>query len=462
MNIFIIKLAALLIAGSALIVFLIKDWDRYKIFLLYFLIILISQTGFSYDLNQTFRTSFAELSYFLMIAISFCLYKNRNTIVFDKKIIFSVKIYLIISVLGILLSVLNGIYFWSVVTEFKSYVLYLFYIFIIPWFIDNKSDIKRIVWVFIISSIIPLIYILPNLSDLQNMVESGRASAVDMTRGWGALNIFVGYAIPNIFIMLSMLLTVDKKYLKVFIAILLIMFAYIVFYTQTRTGWFSLIICLLIYAYLLKIKLKIFVLTTIAVVLLFGFGQLYYVNKVLQKRIIEQTIEKPDSSLEKRFYRWNTAVKVFMTSPVFGKGWGANYYLKNNDRISDKSYPSLPNYHNSFFEILVQLGVLGVLSFYGIWLASLKHGYEVLTRAYNHEYKQYLIGFFCASISCLIYSFGEQQFLKIETASISWLVLGCMLGLCRLMIIENKNLLIALYLKHNHEYRTIKSKLAQL
>ena len=165
------------------------------------------------------------------------------------------------------------------------------------------------------------------------------------------------------------------------------------------------------------------------------------IEKIIRHRVFEQTIDQQDSSLQARLGRWETAINIFKAHPLIGSGWGGYLLRRPDGYMSDTSISALPRWHNSFFEILSQLGLLGVLTFYGIWirLGKLAMQARCLIKD-NKDNKDNILlsGLIAAVLSCFIYSFGEQQFYKIETASVSWFVAG-LLVVCVNIIMAEKD-----------------------
>jgi len=367
MSIFLIKLSILLLATSIIAIFLIRDWKKNKILIAYFFIALFAQTGFCYDIKigqDSIRTSFAELLYFLILffmIISILRKTIKPTHVGIEK---EIKILMLISFIGIFSAIRFDIPWINILIEVKSYALYIFYPFLICILLRNDIDVKKCLWAIVICSAIPMVYVLPNLPELTE-IENFERDKIGLE--WGALNILVGYVLPTIPIGISLGMCTKKMVSKSACFCLVIINFYILLYSRTRSGWISIIVAMLVFTHLIK-KRKAFIVSTImACVTLMILGYYETTKIMIEKRIVDQTIEKPDSSLAKRYERWHSAIEIFKEYPIFGTGWGVYLGLKKDGSLNENAWKALPRWHNSFFEIASQLGALGLLSYYFIW-----------------------------------------------------------------------------------------------
>ena len=105
--------------------------------------------------------------------------------------------------------------------------------------------------------------------------------------------------------------------------------------------------------------------------------------------------------------------------------------------MSDTSLSILPRWHNSFFEILSQLGLLGVLTFYWIWIRLAKLAMQARNLIEDNKDNILLSGLIAAVLSCFIYSLGEQQFYRIEIASVSWFVAGLLVACVNIIMAKS-------------------------
>lgn len=413
------------------VVYTIADWNKRKFVFILFLIALFSESGFNYHLqvsDSVIPTSFAEIVYFsLLLIMGFVWLRNRgavSVIGLERPI----GVYLLCALAGVVTAIYFEVNFVSIVTEVKSYAIYILYLYLVPFLMNKKEDVTKSLWAFIILSIIPLLYVLPNLKEL-SALEHGR---VAFTEYWGSLNVFVGYISPVIFIAIALHLTTSRLILKTSLLILIVFCLYVLFYSETRTAWISVSISSLIFVLLSKKKVYLgFALIMLVAALIFFTESAEQIISIIEHRAGEETIERMDSSLQDRLERWEVARKIFEAHPLTGSGWGGYLTPLKDGSVSDVSSRGLPTWHNSFLEILSQLGIFGTLVFYWIWYRIFKLSYTAWRECNGSKDKLILSGLISAVVSMFIYSFGEQQFYRIETASVSWFIIGLLVFYAR-------------------------------
>jgi O-antigen ligase len=431
-----LKLIIIAVSISFIGFLVLTDFRKNKRLFAYLLIALFAQTGFAYALEPGYETSAAELLYFGLLIIMGLDWLRNSDSVPDIGMKQPVLFYLLCSIVGVFTAIHLNVRPINIFIEVKSYVGYVFYLFLIPYLLKDRRDIHRTMWAFVILSVIPLGYVLPNLPKLSAVAESGPQMAqfgrTELTYSWGALNIFVGYIIPVIFIALTLIRITSVWAVKGFLILFMGASLYAVFFSQTRGGWISFLISFMVYCVLARIKVKVVLIFSILLVVLMFSGKQEAIKSIIGHRIMDQTIDAPDSSLEKRLERWEIAISTFRTHPFLGSGWGGYLAPSKNGRVGRSSYAALPRWHNSIFEILSQLGLPGIFGFCWLWLRIGKLSSCAWRLAMNFKDGAILSGLIAAVVSILIYSLGEQQFYRIQTASVSWFIAGLLLAYGRL------------------------------
>ena len=415
------------------------DWARKKQLIVYLLIALFAQTGFSYAIAPGYHTSVSEILYFFLLVVMAARHFSNRERVPEIGIKTPVRFYIIAAIIGIFTAISFDVRLLNIFIEFKSYVGYVFYLYLVPFILKDKKDIRKCIWVFVIFSIIPVSYAISDLKEL-SLVNYQR---LDFGEGWGEKNVFIGYILPIIFFALILLQTEKGILKKSFFAGFLAICIYALFYSGTRTGWISFLVALIVYTYLTKTKIIAIIMLFLITIGLTLFGMMETIENITQKRLIEETIEQPSTSLLKRFDRWETATITFKAHPITGSGWGGYLYPLSKNEVSNKSLSVLPRWHNSFFEILSQVGLLGIVGFYWIWFNLGKLSLQALksTGSSKSNDRIILAGLVSAVTSIFIYSLGEQQFYKIETASISWFIVGLMIAFAKVINMQSRVIL---------------------
>jgi O-antigen ligase len=422
-----VKLALLCISFLLLVLAAASRWNRNRIYLLYFLAFLFSLTGFSYDLNvegSVIRTSFAEIIYLGLLLVMLLGWLSNMGMSPRTGLERPVKLYLTCAAIGIVTATYYEVRPVNVLIEVKSYVLYVFYLYLIPTFVTKKEDVIKCLWALVIFSIIPMIYALPSLSALDPLQHERGQIGIS----WGALNVLVGYILPVVFVGFT-LVNLNAGIVNRGILILLIgIYVCVLFFSETRSGWIAFSISLLTFGLLAKKIRQIAMAGMVVALIIVISGESHVFESIVKHRIIEQTIEQPDSSLEKRLERWEIAKRTFMAHPVFGSGWGGYLLPLGAGGTRNASVSLLPRWHNSFYELLSQLGIVGMFCFFWIWYRVGRMSIARWRSTKDLKDRVCLAGLISAGLSCLIYSFGEQQLFAIETASVSWFVVGLLVA----------------------------------
>ncbi|MFN7182499.1 MAG: O-antigen ligase family protein, partial [Planctomycetota bacterium] len=120
--------------------------------------------------------------------------------------------------------------------------------------------------------------------------------------------------------------------------------------------------------------------------------------------------DKPPSSWEARVSGWQVYSRYFFQAPILGNGAGFT------PRTID----------NEYVKILVDKGLLGILTFLWLLLSFLKVALKAmkLTEESDVVIYGYSIGFVAATIAILIHSIGAVSFTVIRVAELYYMLLG--------------------------------------
>jgi O-antigen ligase len=437
------KAVALSTLGFFLFFVLLFKYEKAKRYIPYILAILISQTGFAYEIKPGYYTSANEV----LTVMIFLVWMARRILLRRQGIpptYFSreLKIFIVVAMAGILTAYLIfQVEPLNIIIVFKSYILYLFYLFLIPDCIHSEKELRRVILFMLSLSIIPLFHgIIGSFS-----IEDLEVERLSLAR-WGALNIFVGYILPLFFIAFGFLLQKKPRWLQFLTLCYMGLILYLIFVAQTRTAWASLAFCTGLFIFLVRQKMSALVVAVIlaAGIMLSPMGG--EVETVVRYRITEQTLT-PDSALQDRYSRWEGAWETAKAYPLTGSGWGGVLRVMGDGSVEGPAIPLLPLWHNSYLEILSQLGFPGLLAFLLLWGRLVKTEAEKLYASPNIKYSALNRGLFVAVASCLIYALAEQQFYKIETASHSYFLVGLLMA-ARNVVGSKENIILDKYRKY--------------
>lgn len=211
------------------------------------------------------------------------------------------------------------------------------------------------------------------------------------------------------------------------------------FYTQTRGAWLAIFVeFLLLLTWVIFTKDKFLSLTKHGLVLLLSSllllvlvslsadGWINAWQLLLDKldSIYQKAISVSGSTATARYIIWQGAIDIWQTSPLLGTGLGSFFPMLNNEGFASFKTIGVQRVHNDFLELLVEVGLVGILIFLG-FITSLLVLLIRLLRALNGEaylfISMLMIALIGSSINAL-FSFPYQMVLPM-------VVIGLYLGL---------------------------------
>lgn len=401
---------------------LLVNYEKYKRYVPYVIAFLISQTGFSYEIQPGYITSANEV---LTVAILMLWVIGRKFSHNPFPVYFSryLKFFILIALAGTLTAIEFQVPSLNIFDEFKSYVLYTFYLFLIPDCVKSEEEMKTLLLFMIILSLKPLFY---------GMVEWTRTEDIIVDRlavdAWGTLNIFMGYIVPLFFMAVGFLsLKRESVWPQILTGIYLVGILYASILSHTRSAWGALILG---FSALILVSRRSVTLSAsmalIAIIIMIAPGG-QALQQSIKERIVHETLN-PNSTLEQRFERWEVAWVTAKTYPLTGSGWGGFLLILADGSAADISIDLLPRWHNSYLEVLSQVGFPGLLLFLLFWGKIIKTEGIRIREASFIRAPMIEAGLFAAVISCLTYALGEQQFYRIETVSHTYFLAGLLLA----------------------------------
>lgn len=211
---------------------LLFNYEKSKRYIPYVLALYIANTGFTFQYETGYQSSANEV---LTVAILIIWLVRRMVAQesLSRRPYFStnVKAFLLLSVVGILTAYFGfEVKPLNILTLFKSYTLYLFYLFLIPDCVRSEKELHNLLIFILIVSLLPLYYAVTGSMSIENIVEE-RLALTGCT-----LNIFVGYILPVFFVAFGLLLQRGVRWQKFIILLYMCTVVYVLFLSQTRTG----------------------------------------------------------------------------------------------------------------------------------------------------------------------------------------------------------------------------------
>ncbi|MFI5164336.1 MAG: O-antigen ligase family protein [Bacteroidia bacterium] len=266
--------------------------------------------------------------------------------------------------------------------------------FVIPFyfvalhFFNEKKNMRRHLWLYMISFALVIIYTLINHA-IDNFSEA--AAHIAMTPFY---NDHTSYgAMLAMYLPVLILFAFDQESPRSMRYIAFFMFLIFItglIFSYTRAAWLSLIgaaIALIIYLVRIRI-VPILAIVGTMIVLLFVYETDILIQlqsgryKNTKNRDVEQRLQSitnvtTDASNTERFNRWASAIRMFREKPFFGWGPGTYQFQYAPFQISTEktqistNFGEKGNSHSEYIGPLAESGVIGLLTVLGIIVTTL-------------------------------------------------------------------------------------------
>jgi O-antigen ligase len=325
-----------------------------------------------------------------------------------------INLSLLVFYLAIGLSIFSSPALWQ-----KSFSAWFFkwgegvFLFYFAQIFLNKKDIKKLVYVFIVSSFLICINGL-----YQKVTGLGFIRGYSMAKGVSFLAIrstfshYNGFATSltaNFFITVGAIIKAKKLLLRIIFFILILLIFINLLLTYSRGAWLSLIfVNLFLVLFVSNNKQK-----TFFFILVMFFGISIFSIPFLRERVLFIMQSGGDAD---RFKVWQIAINMFKDSPIFGRGIGLfMHYFSQYDpgELYITQYA-----HNCYLQILAETGIVGIVFF--VWFLI-----EILKQSFKYfvvKFDAILLGFASAFGAYLIHMFFDTQLYSLRLAILFWIL----------------------------------------
>ncbi|MBL7069177.1 MAG: O-antigen ligase family protein [Candidatus Omnitrophica bacterium] len=282
----------------------------------------------------------------------------------------------------------------------------------------DQIKIRQLIYVLISSAILVSIYSLCGLYVISNFVSQYLAKNPGYPYAKELLvrkRAYLPFVSPNILanylVMVSMVslgaviqrLKNDKKGLLLFSNLFCLSIGFIaLFLTKSMGGWITFVFSIFFFFILGKMVRRntlIIILLVLAVfALVFGM-----------RMASEEEFTKPTFSVHKRLSYWKETVDIIKEHPLTGIGPG-NLILTESR-----------NSHNSYLQILAEMGPLGLISWLAMVFLFIENG---LKRLRSKEAVYYGLGILFCGVSFALHNIIDFSFFIPEAAFLWWIVFG--------------------------------------
>lgn len=238
---------------------------------------------------------------------------------------------------------------------------------------------------------------------------------------------------------IAALFLVEKRHiaLKLVYLIMALNILFCFFMTYSRGGYISAISILLIYLYEKGVKRSIYIYTLVGCATFFWITYGY-----------ENELSRAGQLLDYKYYThytmimrvesWISGIRMFLANPILGVGFGefsdnvVQYAIQISPIITFRRMVC----HNSYIEMIAELGLVGGLPFFAIMYFTTKNFWKCAKDnqgLYTRVEKIFLFGIYIGALGFMI----GQFFVSAQVKKYLWLFVGLSIALKR---ISNKRL----------------------
>ncbi len=298
---------------------------------------------------------------------------------------------------------------------------------------QNKANMRKHIWLYLISFSAVIIYTLINHS-LDNFSElAAHLSMVPFYNDHTSYGAIIAMYFPML-----IYFAFSKQYsgtIRKCAFLLLAIFSVGLIFSYTRAAWLSMVIALgVMIMYLLRLRfLPVLAATSVILVLLFTYQSEIVINlqaskqKNTENRNFEQRIQSitnvtTDASNTERFNRWASAFRMFQLKPFFGWGPGTFQFQYGAHQISSEktiistNLGERGNAHSEYIGPLAETGLMGVLTFIGILCATLFTAGRFIYNSEDKKMKYFVMALSLGLITYFIHG-TLNNFLDTDKAS---------------------------------------------
>ena len=336
-------------------------------------------------------------------------------------------IFLAICLMSVYVGINNGNQTQSVLFDLRVFMYYLIF-FPTMFVLNDFSKLKKIFYFILVIGIIKCFSdILLSLFILPKSFDDVSLSFLPFARLTGYSEVVYPLTLVTVLSYFFFQKQIEKKIISIFV---LFLSSIALFLSYTRGSWMAVLFTAIILLFFLIRSKKILVnwkifgfITGILSILLFLSSLLEIISfNVFFQRLFSVTYEKIDISNLGRLVEYVTAIEAFLSSPIFGVGFGFlfSYFSPGI------GYMSTIYCHNSYLYILSKMGLVGFIPFLMILLYSMQVGIKLLKSKLDIEEISIAFSFVIMLLFIVIKSFTTWH---LNTVTFS-LFIGLLFGIC--------------------------------
>ena len=304
---------------------------------------------------------------------------------------------------------------------FWSFLHYFVYFSILTSIFRKKEDWLNLINLAVFVGFLSALYGFGQKTDIKFFIGSGNRARIFGTIGNAAL--FSGYELMIVFLSLTLLFVKNNSWAKLwFYGTIFIVGSISILMTAVRGSVLGLAVGLFIFVLLYFLtfpsrKIRNILLSLIVTGVLFIFFALLFSDSsfIKNSRYLVRITDFSAKSytVQTRFWAWEAGIKGWKEKfrmVIFG--WGPenfnipfSRYFNPNFYTGPGSETLFDRAHNMFVEVLVTMGIIGLISYISIFYFILRSIWQKLRETARGEFAQYFIGLISLTAAYMIHNF---------------------------------------------------------
>ena len=363
------------------------------------------------------QLAFSQLDFYFTILFSITsvpiIAINKNKIKYNP-----IDFFLLLFILSLVISLISSLNLLVSLSKIHIILGYLLVFYLVRCI--DKTHKEKILKIIIFSAVIICCYgIYQYLWGFRHVVESLTKNQIFYPFAYEWLSrkrVFAVFFSPNAFagfLIMTLPLVCSIKYIQKntkffskFTLFLIILLTINLLMTQSISAIFSLTL-----SFCLILLIKKFKKTNLFIGIIFGLIMIAIVFYIRNKT--NKTFIMPLFSIEKRIEYYKEALSMIKQHLFFGIGLG-NFKGKHSLFV-----------HNSYLQIWIELGILGIISYVGIIFMSIKN---VIKRISGEQQTNIYIPLFCALLAFTIHNLIDFTFFLPEVSWLWWVIIALIIS----------------------------------
>jgi len=259
-----------------------------------------------------------------------------------------------------------------------------------------------------------------------------RSGATAAFKHANILGAYLTFVIP---LMLAAVFCFSKRYMKFLAGFTVVMSLWLLLITFSRGAWLAVMGGSLLSLWMVQRKIFFAGASVFLIIIFSGFIFL----SPQTKSTLRVTTENLSNSLSYRLGLWEDSWKMIQDKPAFGHGLNTfmPLFQEYRRKYLDK-FDFGPTYaHNSFIQLTVETGLVGLAGFMWILLRLFKNVIAQITQIrHNNPSKILLTSLIAGVFGFLIQSGVDTNFYSLQPSVLFWLMAGILIAQQRLLLTE--------------------------